>query len=353
MISGWSRRRLASAARSWLSLIILSALVVVVTNLIKNNSLTFIVTNFLIYTSLVVAYQMFMGNSGIVSFGHVAFFGIGAYSAAILNIPPEVKEVALPTLPPLLQQVQTGALMAIVLATILSGMVALLIGVVISRMREDAMGIATFALLVIVYTVMNNWKGVTRGGLGIYGIPNIMTPNFAFIGLIIIVGVALLYKASPMGLFVQGAREDPLAAKSLGNHLVPVRLFCFVISAMVMGAGGGMWAHFVRAFGPASFFFHDTFNMIAMMVIGGQASVTGAIFGSGVVAVVSEIIRPLEKGMVIGTIQIPGIYGAVQFSIAVLILVTLILRPQGIMGYKELEAPFSEWIKKLNKWIRK
>lgn len=353
MISGWSRRRLVSAARSWLSLFIMAALLVIATNLIKNKSLTLVVTSFLIYTSLVIAYQIFMGNSGIVSFGQVAFFGIGAYSASILNIPPAVKEIALPAIPPFIQQMQTGAISAIILASILSGLVALLIGIVISRMEENAMGIATFALLVIVYTVIHNWKAVTRGGLGVYGIPNVMTPNFALVGLMIIVGVALLYKASPLGLFVQGAREDPLAAKSLGNHLVPVRLFCFVVSAMVMAAGGGMWAHHVRAFGPASFFFHDTFNMIAMMVIGGQASVSGAIFGSGVVTIVSEAIRPLETGLVIGKTQIPEFYGAVQFSLAVLILVTLILRPEGIMGVKEFNIPFSQWKKKLTIWKRK
>jgi branched-chain amino acid transport system permease protein len=325
----------------------------VVTILINNKSATIAVTTFLIYTSLVIAYQMFMGNSGIVSFGHVAFFGIGAYSAALLNIPPEVKEIALPNLPPMLLQMQTGALIAIVIATILSGMVALLIGVVISRMREDAMGIATFALLVIVYTVIHNWKDVTRGGLGVYDIPNVMTPIFAFIGLMIIVGVALLFKASPTGLRIQGARDDPLAVKSLGNYLVKDRLFVLVISAMAMGAGGGMWAHNVRAFGPAPFFFHDTFNIIAMMVIGGQASVTGAIIGSGVITVVSEIIYNLEKGIVIGTIEIPVIYGAVQFAIAAIILVTLILRPSGILGSKEIGFRIFNWIKDLNKRIRK
>jgi len=353
MITGWSRRRLASAARSWLSLSVLLTLVVVIASILDSKSITLIVTSFLIYTSMVVAYQMFMGNSGVVSFGQVAFFGIGAYSAALLNIPPEIKEVALPSLPTILRQTQTGALLAIVIATAFSGVVALLIGTVISRMREDAMGIATFALLVIVYTIIHNWGEVTRGGLGLYDIPKVMTPVYALIGLIIIAGVALLYKASPIGLRIQGAREDALAAQSLGSHLVPVRLFCFVLSAMVMGAGGGMWAHSIRAFGPASFFFRDTFNMIAMMVIGGQASVTGAIAGSVVVAVVSELMRFPEKGMVIGTIQIPKIYGAVQLSVALLILVTLILRPSGIMGSKELEFPFSQCIRNLNKRIRK
>jgi len=353
MISGWSRRRLADALSSWLSVIILLALLVIAATIFKNKSFTIVLTNFLIYTSMVVAYQVFMGNSGIVSFGQVAFFAVGAYTAALLSIPPEIKEVALPTLTPFLQQLQIGALGAIALGTLLSGLVALLIGIVITRMDVDAMGIATFAILVIVFKIIHNWKAVTRGGLGLYDIPAVMTPTYAMIGLSVIVGVSLLFKASPIGLKMLGAREDALAAESLGNNLRPVRLFCYVLSGLVMGAGGGMWVHSIRAFGPGSFFFQDTWSMISMMVIGGQASVTGGIVGSGVVTVVSEIMRFPEMGLAIGSIQIPQIYGAVQLSVAILLLVTLILRPAGILGSKEIDFRIFNWIKNLNKRIRK
>jgi len=353
MISGWSRRRLTEALSSWLSIIIILALLVLAATIINNKSFTVILVNFLIYTSMVIAYQMFMGNSGIVSFGQVAFFAVGAYTSALLSIPPDIKEVALPNLGLFLQQVQLHPLGAIAAGTILAGLVALLIGIVITRMEPDAMGIATFALLVIVFKVIHNWKNVTRGGLGLYDIPAVMTPAYSMIGLAVIVGVSLLFKASPIGLKMQGTREDALAAQSLGNHLRPVRLFCYVLSAFVMGAGGGMWVHSIRAFGPGSFFFHDTWNMISMMVIGGQASVTGGIVGSGVVTVVSEIMRFPEMGMVIGSIQIPAIFGAVQLAVALLLLGTLIINPAGIMGSNEIDFRIFNWIKSLNKRIRK
>lgn len=353
MISGWSRRRLADALSSWLSVIILLALFVVAATIFKNKSFTIVLTNFLIYTSMVVAYQIFMGFSGIVSFGQVAFFAVGAYTAAILNIPPDIKEVALPSLTPFIQQMQTGALVAILMGTVIAGLVALLIGIVITRMDPDAMGIATFAILVIVYKVIHNWKAVTRGGLGLYDIPAVMTPTYAMIGLVVIVGVSLLFKASPIGLKMLGAREDPLAAQSLGNNLRPVRLFCYVLGGLAMGAGGGMWVHSIRAFGPGSFFFQDTWNMISMMVVGGQASVTGGIVGAGVVTVVSELMRFPEMGIVIGSIQIPALFGAVQLSVAFLLLATLALKPAGIMGSKEIDFRVLNWIKYLNKRIRK
>jgi len=349
MIVGWSRRRLVGATHSWLSLSVLLALIVGITYILGNKSVADIVTSFLILSSMVVAYHSFMGNSGIVSFGHVAFFGIGAYSSALLNIPPETKEAALPALPPILRQMQIGAIPAIVIAAAFAGVIALVIGLVISRMQENAMGISTFALLVIVHTVIQCWDPVTRGGKGLYNVPRVMTPATALIGLMLIIGVALLFKASPMGLRLLGARDDKLAAQSLGIHLVPVRLFGWVLSAILMGAGGAMWAHNVVAFGHHSFFFRDTFAIIAMLIIGGQASVTGSIVGCAVITIVSELMRYPERGMVIGSIHIPELYGAVQLTIAVLILATLILRPSGILGSKELALPIWQWIKNLNR----
>jgi branched-chain amino acid transport system permease protein len=125
-----------------------------------------------------------------------------------------------------------------------------------------------------------------------------------------------------------------------------------VLSAALMAAGGAMWAHNVTAFGHHSFFFRDTFAIIAMLIIGGQASVTGSIAGCAVISVVSEVMRYPEMGIVIGSIQIPELYGAVQLTIAVLILVTLILRPSGMLGTRELMFPVWQRIRHLNKRTR-
>jgi branched-chain amino acid transport system permease protein len=226
------------------------------------------------------------------------------------------------------------------------------IGLVITRMQPDAMGISTFALLVIVYTVFQNWEPVTRGGKGIYDVPGVMTPISGMVGLMVIMGVALLFKASPPGLRLQGVRDDPLAAQSLGIDPERARLVGWVLSAALMAAGGAMWAHNVTAFGHHSFFFRDTFAIIAMLIIGGQASVTGAIVGCAVISVVSEVMRYPERGMAIGSIQIPELYGAVQLTIAILILVALILRPSGMLGTRELMFPIWQRIRNLNKRTR-
>ena len=145
-----------------------------------------------------------------------------------------------------------------------------------------------------------------------------------------------------MEIVVPSSRRNSLFRESLPET-----------NGFVLPAGGGMWVHSVRAFGPGTFFFHDTWNMISMMVIGGQASVTGGIVGSGVLTVVSEIMRFPEKGMVIGPIQIPEIFGAVQLSVALLLLATLIINPAGIMGSNEIDFRKMNWIKNLIKRMKK
>ena len=338
-MGSWSRRRLGEALRSWLTQSVLLALVAGVAALTGDRNLILLVTSFFILSAMIVALQVFLGNSGIVSFGNLAFFATGAYTAAILTIPPETKAVALPMLPSFLQNIQLGLLPAVLGGAIAAGLLALLTGVVLTRMPANAMAMATLALLVMVHTTINNWEAVTRGTIGIYGIPRNVTLAKALIVLVVTAGLALLYKASPVGLRLLATREDPLAAQSLGIHVGSVRLIGWLLGALLMGAGGSFWAQNVVAFGPDTFFFRDTFNMLAMLVIGGQASVTGAIAGCFIVTAISELLRPLESGLVVGATQLPRLDGVVHFSVALLILFFLIFRPSGLLGGWELTLP--------------
>jgi branched-chain amino acid transport system permease protein len=347
--AGWSHRRLADALRTWLSLSILLAALCGIVSIWGNEYLMDMTTSFLIVTVMVVAWQTFTGNSGIVSFGHVAFFAIGAYGTGILTIPPEIKEVALPSLPPMFLRIQLGSIAAATAAAVASGVMAVAIGLAFARMKANAMGMATFALLVMMYSLILNWDSVTRGGRGIYGIPCNVTLPTALIALVILVGVALLFKASPTGLRLQASRDDPLAAQAVGVHIVAVRLAGWVLSAIIMAAGGSLWAQTILAFGPSSFYFSDTFNMLAMLIIGGQASVTGAVAGCALVTVISELFRYPERGMTIGSIQIPELPGLVHLVIAVLIMLVLILRPSGLLGSRELRFRVWQWLRTLKK----
>lgn len=343
MSAGWSRQRLVAAVRAWLWLSLALALLAGITALWGDRGLGRIVTNFLIVSALVVALQVFVGNSGILSFGHVAFFGLGAYTAALLAIPPQIKTQALPALPVSLQQIEFGLGLATLAGTLVAGAVALVLGLALARMREQAMAMATLALLVMMHTTFANWEAVTRGTIGLYGVPRTITLLTALLGVMLISGAALLFKASPTGLRLQATRDDSLAAQSLGIDIIRVRLAGWVVSALLMGAGGALWAQNILAFGPDQFFFSQTFTFLSMLVIGGLSSVTGAVAGAAIVTLVSELLRNLETGLVIGALRIPELPGLVQLAVAVLIMVVLIVRPAGLFGQQEIRIKLPGW----------
>jgi branched-chain amino acid transport system permease protein len=155
-------------------------------------------------------------------------------------------------------------------------------------------------------------------------------------GIILIGGLALLFKASPTGLYLQVSREDPLAAQTIGINLFRVRLIGWLVSGSLMGSAGALWAQNILAFGPDQFYFAETFTLLSMLVIGGLGSVSGAVTGAAVVTLVSELLRDLEGGFRLGPLSIPELPGLVQLAVAILIMIVLIFRPAGLLGQREV-----------------
>jgi branched-chain amino acid transport system permease protein len=299
---------------------------------------------------LVLGFQVFTGDTGIISFGHVAFMGIGAYTAALTTIPTTVKLTQLPTLPHWLANVQVGLIGSVLLGAAFAAIVAAILGGALVRMRESAMAMGTLALLVVGNSVLSNWSSLTRGTIGIYGIPSNTSAWVALAGLVTIVLVARLYRFSRPGLHVQATREDPLAAAASGINVPVSRFGAWVLSAAIMGAGGALWAQAFVAFGPDEFFFDSTFALLAMLVIGGRASVTGAVVGAAIVTLVEDTLGQIEQGGTVVGISIPHFPGLVRFSIALLIILTLVFRPQGLFGRWEAD----DVLRKLRaRWLRR
>ncbi len=340
MTAGWSRTRAASAVGAALALAILLTLGAVGVDLWGDLGFIRVTTNFFVVAGLVVALQVFVGNSGIVSFGHVAFFGTGAYVAALASIPAGIKAVQLPSLPGAIQDFQSGLAVAVGLGAAAALVLALVTGVALARMQETAMAMATLALLVMTHNVFTNWDQVTRGTIGIFGIPRQVTIWIALGGAIAAVILALAFKASPVGLALQATRDDPVAARSLGIDVVRVRLLGWTASALLMGGMGALWAENALAFGPDEFFFTETFTLLSMLVIGGMASVSGAVVGAAVVTAATEVLRNVERGLTVGPLHLPELPGAVELVIALLIMVILISRPAGLLGSWEFRVPF-------------
>jgi branched-chain amino acid transport system permease protein len=292
---------------------------------------------FLLNVMLVVSMQLFIGNSGIVSFGHVAFMGVGAYTTALLTIPEALKTAQLPDVTEFLATAHFSLLPALVVSAVLAAVLAAVLGGGLIRMTESTMAMATLALLVLFHTVFQNWTTFTRGSLGLAGIPVNTSIALAAVAAIGFVLMGRLYKESGSGLRLRASREDPLSAAAGGTNVVRTRYGAWILSAALMGAAGSLWAQSVIAFNANQFYFSVTFALLAMLVIGGRTSVTGAVAGAAIVTFVTDTLARVEQGVQIGPWQLPRITGTVQFAIALLIIVMLVWRPEGLFDRWEVD----------------
>jgi branched-chain amino acid transport system ATP-binding protein/branched-chain amino acid transport system permease protein len=299
------------------------------------SSRTFVV--FLVNVMLVISLQVFIGNSGIVSFGHVAFMGIGAYTTALLSIPPFLRLSQLPNLPSALQTAHLGLVEVVIVSALVALVVAAVFGGAMIRMSEATMAMATLALLVVVHTFLQNATTFTRGSLGLAGVPVRTTVVVGTVAAIVFVLLGRLYKESNTGLRLRATREDSLSAAALGTNVIRVRYAGWLLSAAMMGAAGSFWAQSVIAFNANQFYFAITFALLAMLVIGGRTSVSGAVAGAAIITFLSDTLARVEQGVRLGPWYLPKVTGTVQFAIALLIIVTLIVRPEGLFDRWEID----------------
>jgi branched-chain amino acid transport system permease protein len=288
---------------------------------------------------VVVGMYIFVGNSGVLSFGHVGFLGIGAYCAAWLTIPPSIKASVLPGLPRWLMEAQWHPAAAAVAGGFLASFVALLFGVPLTRLSGIAASIGTFAMLVILYAIFSNWTPITGGQGSVYGLPIFTNLTAATVLACLSILGAALYQASSSGFRLRGSREDATAAQAAGIDIPRERLRAFVLSAFFPGVAGALYAYFLTVVVARQFYLDLTFITIAMLVIGGMRSLSGAVLGTAFVVVLSELLRRMEHGIDLGFLTIGGRLGLQEVGLAVLMLLSLIFRPRGLTGGKEILVP--------------
>ncbi len=132
-------------------------------------------------------------------------------------------------------------------------------------------------------------------------------------------------------------RDNYIAAQSLGINVLRMRLLAFCVSAFFTAVAGSLWAHFIQSFSPKAFLFVETFNIITMLIVGGMGSISGSVIGAVGITIFSEVLRNAERGVNLGFVQIPPVYGASQILMAVIFILLIIFRPEGIMGKRELD----------------
>ncbi len=324
-------------ARTWIGIAGYVALLLggaVVATLIGGSAERVLIV-FFVSLIAVLGMGIYSGNSGILSFGHLAFMGIAAYLSGILTMPVQMKQVSLANLPAFLGEANMGLLGATVIAVIFAMVVALVVGIVISRLEGSAATIATLGLLVIVHGVIIGARDFTRGSQSFFGVPRLTDLWVAAGCAVLAIVIARLYRDSVLGLKLRAGRDDGLAAGAMGVNVRRQRLIAWVISAGIVALSGVLLGHFLGAFSVKKFYFVDTFALLAMLIVGGMATVTGALAGAILITIVTEVLRRLESGLVIFGYELPDMFGSTNIGIGLIILFVMWKRAGGIFDRLE------------------
>jgi branched-chain amino acid transport system permease protein len=287
----------------------------------------------------VIGLSIFVGNTGVLSFGHAAFASIAAYSAAWFTIPPITKKVFLPDLPAWIIGTDLGLWGGMAVGVTLAAVCGVAIGFAVVRLAGIGASIATLAFLAIVYTTFSHATGLTKGTASLIGLPMAVGLPTATAVALVALGVAALFSASRVGLMLRASREDEVAASASGIAVRALRLAAFVLSAAVVGASGVLQGHAIGILSVGQFYLELTFLTLAMLVIGGQRSLSGAVVGAIAISFVAELLRMLAGGVTVLGIAIPQMPGLREVGLAVIMLGVLMLRPRGIIGNRELTLP--------------
>jgi branched-chain amino acid transport system permease protein len=333
-----SPRRIIAAL--WPVLSLVAALAVIVA-LLANASpavVAYLVQG-LVAAITVVGLYVFVGNSGVLSLGHAAFMGVGAYVGGIASIPLVERAVLLPSLPGFAQHHVLSLWPAAVLGAAVAGTIGYVIAIPVGRLAGLAAAIATLAVLQIAQDVMNNWGVLSSDGGTTAGVPVDSTAWGTWLALAIVIAIAYLYQRSRWGIRLRASREDLVAARSVGINIVRERRFAFALSAAIVGFGGVFYVHSVGTLTGPDYYFATSFSMLAMLVVGGINSLAGAITGAVVLTTVTDAIARLQNGQGLGPLHLTLPNGVSAACVAIALILILILRPAGLTGGREVQMP--------------
>lgn len=290
---------------------------------------------------IVIALQMFIGTSGVLSFGHIAFVALGAWTVGLLTIDPELKRNLLSDMFPFLFDVQAPWVLAIFIGGLIGGLLALVVAPFLMRLNGLQAGIATFALLLVVNQVLTYWSSIgPRSGQSMVGIPDVLdlqTTMFFALGAIVI---AWLFERTRPARLLRAAREDGIAAAASGINVVSQRVIAFAASGVMAGIAGGLFALTNRVVQASQLGIELTFITLAMLVLGGVMSLSGAVVGALVFSLIDLVLVRLQNGMEIGSFIVSIPQGTRPIVLGLVLVLMLIFKPSGLTGGREFVWPF-------------
>jgi branched-chain amino acid transport system permease protein len=287
--------------------------------------------NALVSVSMVVALYVFVGNSGVLSFGHISFVAVGAWTAGVLSVPVEEKPATMPSLFGFLADTTVGNIPSLLLAALVGGAFALVAGLPLMRLSGLTAGIATFAVLEVTNNVLRYYEKLGPGLNVFSSVPETTDMQQAAVGAVVAIVVAFAYQTSRFGRQLRAAREDAPAARAVGISVYRQRLIAFGLSGALAGFAGGLYVHYLPI-NVDAVYLDLTFITLAMLVIGGMTSLWGAVVGALAVSGLDSLLAEAENG--VAGIDLPS--GSRIVVVGALMALVLILRPAGLTGGREV-----------------
>jgi branched-chain amino acid transport system permease protein len=294
----------------------------------------------LVKVAIVVALFVFVGNSGVLSFGHISFVAVGAWTAGVLSVPVSEKPAIMPNLAHALRDRTTGNLSSVVLAALVAGVCALVVALPLMRLSGLAAGIATFGVLEITHNLLRYQERLGPGLNTFSSVPETTDLRQAALGALFVVAVAFVYGRSRFGRLLRATREDAAAARAVGVSVYRQRLLAFAVSGVLAGLAGGLYVHLLPL-NTEGVYLDLTFITLAMLVVGGTSSLWGAVVGALAVSALDSSLAVAENGASLfgHTVDLPA--GTRVVVVGALMALVLIVRPAGLTGGREFRLrPF-------------
>jgi branched-chain amino acid transport system permease protein len=294
-------------------------------------------TVFAIWAILSVSLNLVVGFTGLLSIGHIGFFGIGAYAMAILTSDAAYEQLRTEAIPTL----GWPFFAALPVSVVLAGLVAVVVGVVFNRFRDDIYVLVSFGFAIISFNVFLNWRGLTRGAFGIHEISRPEIGGWTFDGELEFLALVLVFLAavillswlivtSSFGRVLTAIREDEQATEVFGYQVTRYKLAIWVISAMMAGLAGGLFGSWTTFIDPNSFILLESILLVSIVILGGLATIWGSLLGAMAFVL-------LEEGMrFIPFLPTEFIGQARQVVLGILLVLLMLFRPQGLVGRYKL-----------------
>lgn len=311
------KKRGQALVQSWADhqkpvLLVALVLAIAVPAILDTRYVTTIMINCALYGVLALSLNLITGFMGITSLGHAAFYGIGAYTAAILST-----------------RYNIGFPLTFLAAAAVSALIAFLLGLPTLKATGRHLAIITLGFCEITRIVELNWMDLTRGPMGITGIPTFeifglkLTKIYqkylvAMLLLIITYYIVSAIAGSRTGRAIMSIRDNEIAAEAMGVNVFHYKVLIFSLSAALAGAAGAFYAHYISFIDPKVFTFDQSILILSMVILGGMGSIPGSIIGAILLSAIPELLRGLAEYRQI-------IYGLV-------IVLLMVLKPNGLLG---------------------